>query len=257
MTGFFSKKKVRFSRTSTMHQAKTPRLVAGSLSPASSAGPLTPPDMYVGLPGPTPYGYYPSAPYHGHVAQKYPSPPIAYYPGPPPMVPSSSNTSSSSTRVSLHPYLEIGSRHPPIQLDLLDPPSMASRHGHHVSSSALAGAATTPPTHTLTIRSPYLPWTFVIVASNRSYVTLYDVLDQLYTQLRINITKSDYEKWSSSERARATKSYEHRYRRCKSQEKYQHEKSGGMRRIDFLMERTKFLGLSKSKRGDTWTLNTG
>ena len=136
---------------------------------------------------------------------------------------------------------------------------MASRNGHHISSSALSEPATNPPMHNITIRSPYFPssWDLAIVASNRSYVTLYDVLDQLHTHLRSNISKGDFDRWSSSDKSRATTSYEHRYRRYRNQDEYLKEKAGGMKRIDFLMERTRFLGISKPRRGEAFILNTG
>ena len=50
---------------------------------------------------------------------------------------------------------------------------------------------------------------------------------------------------------------EQRYRRHRSSQAYDLEKRGGMKRVDFLMGKTKFLGLAMTSHGsDVWRLST-
>ncbi|KAF5339105.1 hypothetical protein D9611_011139 [Ephemerocybe angulata] len=287
MTGFF-KKKVRFSRTSTVHLPATPQLYRSrSDSPASSLGPITPPSASIGLPGPTPYAYgYYGAPYdgaHAVVPGKYqaapPAPPPARLPLAPVqpirVAPSSSNSphsssshnsrgssSSSSQRFAIHRYLELASSHPAIVYNLLDHPSMAARHHYTLSPAVLAEPATSPALSSLTVKMPTsLPsaWDLQVAPrANGSFVTLGDVLEQLYAQLRVNINQRDFDHLrSSAERKEATAAYERRYRRYRAQDAYTREKKGGMKRVDFLRGKTVFLGLGRGKRSGVWILNTG
>ncbi|EAU89741.1 hypothetical protein CC1G_07466 [Coprinopsis cinerea okayama7 len=244
-------KKVRFSKTNTVVSPPTPALTAGSLSPASSAALITPPDYPVPLPstasrpGPMPYYYQPFSSSTPSSSKKSSS-----------TRPSRSHTISAPT-VRAHRYLEASSR-PAIHFDLQDHPSTASRHQHHLSPDALDEPATTPPLKSLTLKSEILPWHIRILPSHRrSYVTVGDVLDQLYSTLRSNLTQMDYDALHSSEKAAAIRAYEQRYRRFRSRSEYSREKAGGMKRVDLLMGHTRFMGLSRTKAYDVWILNTG
>ncbi|KAJ2915791.1 hypothetical protein MD484_g4639, partial [Candolleomyces efflorescens] len=277
-------KKVRFSTTTTLHHPETPLLTDGTLTPASSAGLVTPPDRYGALPGPTPYtinvppvvysnsdhGHgYPQfqAQYHypvhpSHYVAKYPSPQQYAPPQRSKTLPPQASAPTHSPKLKIHPYLESSSsRHPAIVYDLLDPPSQASRHHHTLSPSALSDPATSPPTQMLTIQFPNLPgsWELRITgSSSRGYVTLGDVLERIYGDLRQSITQREWESLRRSEQARTREAYENRYRRYRTQAVYLKEKAGGMKRIDFLLGKTKFLGLSRaSKRGEVWAMNAG
>lgn len=90
------------------------------------------------------------------------------------------------------------------------------------------------------------------------YVTVRDVLNGIYSDLRQNISQREWDSLRSSEQARTKEAYENRYRRYRSQSVYMEEKAGGVKRVDFLLGRTRFLGLSRvSKRGDVWAMNAG
>lgn len=227
-------KHVRFSRTTTVHSPptpETPALSLGSLSPASSRGPITPPSFSGNLPGPTPYivSYGKQLP--------LPAPPFR---GP----------------VRLHTLLQF-THAPAINFDLTQPPSTITTHHRGISQRVLSEPATNPPLPTMTIVSPHLPWVITVRASHGSFVTVYDVFDVVYHTLRTNITPNEYHSLpSQKDMRRVNSAYEQRYRRIRSSREYQDEKSRGVRRVDFLMDRTRFMGLSSTSRGaDTWILN--
>ena len=84
-----------------------------------------------------------------------------------------------------------------------------------------------------------------------------DVLSSIYRSLRTNITASEFNTFQSpTDRGRATRAYEQRYRRQRSVRVYEEEKRGGMKRIDFLMGHTQFLGISnENHRLEEWRLH--
>jgi len=162
-------------------------------------------------------------------------------------------------RVHIHPYLELLSV-PAINYDLMDLPSSVLNHHHHhhrrISGRVFTEPASTPPLRKLSIVSEYLPWTIGVSASNGSYVTFGDVLDSVHRALQKNITPTEYSSLSSHDRRRATQAYEQRYRRHRSNQAYELEKRGGMKRVDFLLGKTKFWGLAMTSHGsDMWRLS--
>lgn len=90
-----------------------------------------------------------------------------------------------------------------------------------------------------------------------AYVTVQDVLDQLYGTLRSNISQVDYDRMGSAERKMAIRAYEDRYRRFRGRREYEHEKAGGMKRVDMLMSRSRLIGLSRTREAGVFILNTG
>ncbi|KAF8172680.1 hypothetical protein BJ912DRAFT_859949 [Pholiota molesta] len=153
-----------------------------------------------------------------------------------------------------HPYLEMYG----IKWDMMDHPYAMSRNHHPISARAWKEPATSPPLPFLSITVANFPWRFSVYASNHSYVTFQDVVETIYRSLRKNITEGEFRMAgaSATDRRRATRAYEHRYRRQLSTRLYEEEKRGGMKRVDFLMERTRFAGLSNiSRRPDEWHLN--
>ncbi|KAF9554189.1 hypothetical protein CPC08DRAFT_197061 [Agrocybe pediades] len=220
-------KQVRFAYQNTFHSpAPMPPLTFSASTNPSSKGPITPPSG-------------------GHVLPAYAPNPILKYP-------SSSSSRYSSSKVRVHPYLEEGG----INWDLMDHPSSISRNHHSLSSRALCEPATNPPMPSIVIYSPYLPWSIKVRPSNGSYITLEDVLDSVYRSLRSNVMQQDFGSLpSAKEQRRATEAYERRYRRIRHERLYQEEKRGGMKRVDFLMCRTRFLGLvNNGRRPDEWQL---
>ncbi|KAF8156121.1 hypothetical protein B0H34DRAFT_521782 [Crassisporium funariophilum] len=231
-------KQVRFAYKNIFHSPapqQQPQLSYSVSSGPSSSGPITPPSAYShGLPGPMPVSYAATHPQPSSKSSK----------------PSSSKYSAP---VRVHPYLETSA----LSYNMMDHPSTATRNGHSLSSKTFREPATSPPLPFLALTSQYLPWTIKVYASNGSYVTLEDVLICAYRSLRTNITTLDFNSFpSSNDQRRATRAYEQRYRRLKSTRAYDEEKRGGMKRVDFLMGHSKFLGISNnSLRPHEWHLN--
>ncbi|KAF8959347.1 hypothetical protein BDZ97DRAFT_1667301 [Flammula alnicola] len=139
----------------------------------------------------------------------------------------------------------------------MDHPSTITRNHHSISSRAFPEPATNPPMPFITITASSLPWTIKVYASNRAFVTFEDVVDSVYRTLRTNITQSEFNSFpSASDQRRASRAYEQRYRRQRNGRLYEEEKRSGMKRVDFLMGHTRFLGISSSgRRPDEWHLN--
>ncbi|KDR74671.1 hypothetical protein GALMADRAFT_25313, partial [Galerina marginata CBS 339.88] len=143
--------------------------------------------------------------------------------------------------VQPHRYLEISA----ISWNLLDPPITITRHHRSIPNHILCEPATNPPLAFITISSQHLPWSIEVHASRRAYITLEELFNAVYYSLRTNITKSEFESLpSQTDRRRATRAYERRYRRFHSTTTYHAEKYGGMKRIDFFMGHSCFLGVS-------------
>ena len=152
-----------------------------------------------------------------------------------------------------HRYLDVSA----VTWDMRDHQSAASRNYHPVSSQKLFEPATSPALPFLHITSQHLPWSIEVHAPNNSFVTVGDVLSSVYHSLRTNITPTEFiTLLSANDQRRATHAYEDRYRRERSARIYEEEKRGGMKRIDFLMGHTQFLGISNSgHRPEEWQLH--
>ena len=214
-------KLVRFAYENKFYSPLNPPLPPASV-------PITPPSTGYGLPGPSPY----AASYPSHQPTR-----STQYTGP----------------VNAHPLLDTT-----LTYDLMEHPStIMTSNNYSLSTGTFREPATTPPLPFLTIRSIHLPWAIKVYASNGSYVTLEDVFESIYRTLRKNITSAEFNMFSSQDdQRRATRAYEKRYRRLRNTRAYDEEKRGGMKRVDFLMGHTKFLGISSSNshRPDEWQL---
>lgn len=207
-------------------------LPSSRASSASSTGPFTPP-MYVAGAYGAPQPVIPSR-----------APPSRRTSMPAPV--------SSGTGTIMHPVLELTpSGNPPIlRYDLVDPPSgsalsLRSRDVIRSLTRTLDEAATSPPVSHLTIYCPHLPWTIRVEASSR-HVTVNDVLVAIYHSLRRQLSPTEYALLQNGkDRDRAAQAYRDRYKRLRDGRAYDAEQSGGMRRVDFLMEKTRFGGLSR------------
>ena len=217
-------KKVRFAYKNLFY---SPRHSVSPPTPTPPT-PITPPSAGYGLPGPSPYVL--------SYAPQNPTKSVPY-----------------AGQVYAHPMLDSSS----ITYDLMEHPStILTRNNYSLSVRTFREPATTPPQTFLTIISIHLPWTIKVYASNALYVSLEDVYDSIYHNLRTNITSAEFNLFSSQDdQRRATRAYEKRYRRLRNTRAYEEEKRGGMKRVDFLMGHTKFLGLSNSsRRPDEWQL---
>ncbi|KZP14202.1 hypothetical protein FIBSPDRAFT_867249 [Athelia psychrophila] len=123
----------------------------------------------------------------------------------------------------------------------------------HLSSAQLADPAVFPPTHTLQIISA-LPWTLTVTADAQPYVTVLDVLRALYNLLRIPASRAEYNKEPPLSQQAIAKAFHARVERSPATHAEQLGK--GLRRVDFLQGRNRFLGLSSTKMGPhVWALN--
>ena len=222
-----NQKQVRFAYRNTFHSPVcsplTPALTFAPSIP-SSTGPITPPQMSNGLPGPSPFIISLPA-NHPHYIE--------------PLRP--------------HPLLESAA----VNWDLMENSSTITLNNYLLSSRLLVEQATSPPLPSLSIISIHLPWTINVYASNGSYVTLEDLFDSVYRSLRTNITPDEFNSLPhQNDQKRATRAYEQRYRRFRNISAHDEEKRGGMKRIDFLMGRTRFHSISSTgRRADEWRLN--
>lgn len=158
-----------------------------------------------------------------------------------------------------HPFLKTSA----ITYDLRDPISTQSQR---LSTETLRQPAFIPPLSRTTITSSYLPWTIKVYAFNSSYITLQDVFSSIHSILRTNITPDEFLLLPSHHhRERAIRAYQQRYRRLRhlshsdnnKESESESEKRAGMKRVDFLMGHTKFLGIScvGCQPNDEWNLH--
>ena len=204
-----------------------------SPSPQSSpSGPITPPSTYPAhLP---PHVAYPSRRYEPFQGRPLaaPVPPPSLRPG------------------QIHHYLSTASS---FNYDLSLPPETVA-HDYRLPIQFLSEYATYPPVTHMQISIPYLPWRIPVHAT-RAYVSIEDVLNALYVSFRKNIGQGDYAILSPSAQHRVKEAYERRCRRSNRDPRMQDwERRGGVKRIDFLMDRKCFRGLTRTSMPDVWQL---
>ena len=221
------KKLVRFAPKNTFHSAHTPGL---AFVPSSDSE-TTPPQTSRSIPRPSQYGvsYDP----------KFLSNPPHYLQPPRP-----------------HHLLES------VNWDLMQNPSTITLSNlYSLSKQLLIEQATTPSLPALRVKlsiiSSHFPWRIINVRSaNGSYVTLEDLFDSIYRSLHTNVTSKEFDSLPQDDKKRATRAYKQRYGRIRNTSAQDEEKRGGMKRIDFLMGRTSFDGISNTSRhSDAWRLN--
>lgn len=125
-----------------------------------------------------------------------------------------------------------------------------------VSLEGFSDPATEPPLSSLSIILPNLPWPLDVRPSTATdaYVSVSDVFHALYSDLRLCAHPTEYSGLSEAEAREVDMAYFARCRRAGADEQRQLEK--GIRKIDFLMEKMRFLGLSATLQGpDVWELN--
>jgi hypothetical protein len=118
----------------------------------------------------------------------------------------------------------------------------------------------------MTILSPYLSWSIKVTPTGYSrsrdsyYVTVWDVLSAVHSSLRKSVHQAEYDRLGrgSPYENRVRKAYHGRYTMYPHHSSaYQEEKMGGVRRVDFLAEYVKFMGLvPRDMRSGEFTLHT-
>ncbi|ESK98178.1 hypothetical protein Moror_357 [Moniliophthora roreri MCA 2997] len=121
----------------------------------------------------------------------------------------------------------------------------------------LEQSATQPALPFITIIIPELfNSTVQIKATTAPYVTVGDVLHGIYRTLRQNITQAEYNSFNSQQRPLIDASYKRRYTRFTHPAGYKLEKDKGAKRVDLLLGRTLFMGLTCTGNGpDVWQLH--
>ncbi|KIK54931.1 hypothetical protein GYMLUDRAFT_48313 [Collybiopsis luxurians FD-317 M1] len=225
-------KHVRFASVSTAYPASAPSLSYSVPSVPSSSGPRTPLSSISSLPSSSYYGHSQARPQHKR-SQSYPV----------------------STRVhSLLAY----SHHPTINYDVSQPTSTITSKYSGLSTTSFSEPAVYPPVSSLMIQIPHHTWPISVHASyNGQYVTVNDVFSTIYHSLRKNVSSSEYHSIPSKKDAeRVRMAYEMRYRRIRDRHAYEAEKRQGLRRVDFLNNHTRFLGLTTSTHSSgVWVLH--
>ncbi|KIY61200.1 hypothetical protein CYLTODRAFT_427642 [Cylindrobasidium torrendii FP15055 ss-10] len=127
-------------------------------------------------------------------------------------------------------------------------PALSARRG------LLTESAVTPPARQMVISCPELPWRITVRATNGAYVTVSDVLGEIYENLRRNIRREEFYALRSREQERVTEAYQRRYRRIRDVKQREIEKQGGSKRIDFLKGAVWFSGMEKTAAEDEWMM---
>ena len=124
---------------------------------------------------------------------------------------------------------------------------------HHLSTTIRRALATRPALPVLHITCGVFPlhdWDIEVV--NPTGVTVDDVLAQLYHTMRKRITNKEWARLSRQQQSYIAETFS---LRTKSSSDPRYEHSQGVRRVDWLMSNTLFVGLTPSTdKPYTWTL---
>jgi len=229
---------------------------------------------YVQPAGSPPGGYYPYAgtPYASTSTSPYPylSPtytPSSFSASPGPMSPPPLNHSRSlyacaplpALNCDIHPVLSAHSRHK-TTLDVSCDPAYTFSTSPVLSPRVLAEPATTTCLPYFTITLDPLPWRVdVRLCSSKSgaYITVADVLNAVYLDLRRQVRKEELEAFPRHVVSSAQQAFYSRCSRLATVDRVaaDSEARKGLRRIDFLFGNSLFAGLlPTSESPDSWKL---
>ncbi|KAI9458763.1 hypothetical protein HD554DRAFT_2139124 [Boletus coccyginus] len=213
-----STKQVRFNEDNLFY-SPSPSLSESSLpSSGESSGPRTPPqNNYALLPLPNgPVAIHPLLAFHPYV------PSIIY-------------------NVSLLPNTLAPNVH-------ASPQSLTTR--------VLDEPATQPAMHTMTLVINQLPWRLT-TKPTKHYVSVRDLLEALYCFLRHPVLPSEYNMLPMQAlKDEVSTAFHNRCGSAPSTAAADEQYKKGVKRVDFLRGRTRFMGLSSTKVGpNVWTLN--
>lgn len=146
---------------------------------------------------------------------------------------------------------------PEINWDIRTSPGHArnASDGHHLPSALRRAFATRPALPAIRITCGLFPSSeWAIVVQNPSGVTVDDVLTTLFQTMRKRISSKEWARLGERQRAMVADAF-HRRTRASSDPNYEHGQ--GVRRIDWLLSSTQFVGLTPSPEAPlTWTLTT-
>jgi hypothetical protein len=188
------------------------------------------------------------------------SPPLNHAGSPYARVPLPPLHDGSHTVLSIHPILRFSLR-PAMTFDLILHPSTITTLPEHqpLPHTTLSEPATNPPSACLNITSPFLPWFITVLPSSHApnrFVTVSDVLITLHRSLGFTVMTDEYQSLSSEVRYQVNATFHRRVNAISDWRLRESERRVGARRIDFLMGRNHFIGLSKmGSQSDVLVLN--
>ncbi|KAK1222158.1 hypothetical protein PQX77_014999 [Marasmius sp. AFHP31] len=144
------------------------------------------------------------------------------------------------------------SHQPALNFDVTLPLSTLTSRYQSLSSLLLSEPVVTPVHSSLVLTTHHLPWSITIYPSNGYYVTVRDMLDAIYHALRKNISQQEYQ--YCRDKLRVDEAYQRRYSRIRDYHASRQEKASGVKRVDFLCRKTRFMGISPTSRHDVWEL---
>ncbi|KAF8843845.1 hypothetical protein BDN67DRAFT_963677 [Paxillus ammoniavirescens] len=162
--------------------------------------------------------------------------------------------------VAIHPLLAFHPFVAPVIYDVSLPPHTLSPNVHasplSLPASVLDEPATQPIMHTITLVNDKLPWQLTIPPS-KHFVSVRDLLEALYCFLRHPVLASEYNTLPNQEaKDQVSIAFHTRYRHAASKEASEEQYHKGVKRVDFLCGRNRFMGLSSTKYGPhVWALN--
>jgi len=163
-----------------------------------------------------------------------------------------------SSPPSVHPVLRYSLK-PNISFDLIFHPSTITTLPDHrpLPLHTLTEPATNPPLPHITVISPHLPWPIIIQVPPNKYITVSDVLLTLHRFLALTVTVDEYGNIPSEDAVhRINTAFERRLKEIHDRIAREQERFKGWKRIDFLADRRRFLGLSRMGRDpDLFVLN--
>lgn len=200
-----------------VHFATTPSPSFSIASLPSSPGPLTPPPLNsIG----SPYAYSPL-----------------------PAVPS-----------QVHPALGVALK-PLLHFDVSLPPSFVQPSSSKLNKGVLHESALHPPVPYMKIVCSHLPWSISVEPTGKiPFVTVLDVLQAIYRSLRQNVLEAEFKTAPLNSQYAIDAAFKRRCMRLPGPDRETEHKKG-LKRVDFLCEKTIFQGLASTSAGpETWQL---
>ena len=149
------------------------------------------------------------------------------------------------------PHLGFDLTFPPSHLLVPDSPSLGSDHSSISSRSSesvdhtlLFEPAVHPAFPSIALLSEALPWSVTVIAKS-TFVTVYDVLQALHLSLRLQVTSVEWASLSRASQDTISTSFHKRVGRFSDRVKREKQLGKGVRRLDFLVGRTRLFGISR------------
>ncbi|EIM89293.1 uncharacterized protein STEHIDRAFT_76247 [Stereum hirsutum FP-91666 SS1] len=149
---------------------------------------------------------------------------------------------------------------PHLVFDLSAPPN---RQSLHLPASALAAPATFPPVPSIVLQCPSLPWNITVEPSptaspnSAKFISVQDVLDALYSNMRTPVKEAEFKALAPAMGKAVSDAFEKRWRAFVNGMEREKERGKGVKRVDFLVGKTRVDGLNKTSgtKDDSWVFN--